>query len=71
MQILEELVAKEEEEKLARTARCEAEKADAQYIRDIMINRKTKRGRVRNYLLLSMILSPLIIQYRCSSYLIR
>ena len=37
LQILEELVAKEEEEKIARTARYEAERADAQYMRDIMM----------------------------------
>ena len=37
MQILEELAAKEEEEKIVRTARCEAERADAQYMRDIMM----------------------------------
>ena len=35
MQILEELAAKEEE-KIAMTARYEAERADAQYMRDIM-----------------------------------
>lgn len=34
---MEELTAKEEEEKITRTARREAEIADAQYMRDIMM----------------------------------
>ena len=37
MQILEELAAKEEEEKIARTARCEAERADVECMRGIMM----------------------------------